>query len=176
MDIDKIISQAHMKNADWTLENYQEGTSVFHQIYCYVFDVDKGKLELMSLNEEMFYEVVKRPKYLCEEVSHMLLKRIEQYFSERRTKKLMGSLAMYLTNYIAGTQSWQRAKHQIHNGSDIKPHIFITVYRGKRNIHKRLVRPFIILSQHRVLSSTEAVEYFGQVIRIDAQNHPDWIR
>ncbi|MBE9397780.1 hypothetical protein IOQ59_10980 [Pontibacterium sp. N1Y112] len=176
MDIDKIIAEAHLKNSDWNLENYQEGSSVFHQIYCYVFDFDKQKLELISLNEERFYQVIQQSTYSADEMSHMLLKRLEQYFNGKRTQTVMSSLAMHMSAYIGGTQTWQQVRKKVYNGSEIKPHIFVTAYKSKRNIHKRLLRPFVIMNKQRALSSSDAVKCIGHVIQRDSQKHPEWLR
>lgn len=176
MNIDKIISEAHLNAAEWNIENYQEGSSFFHCLSCYVFDLDRKRLVLLTLEEPMFYEIVHRSTYRSEEVAHDALKYLESYFKGKRSKSFLSDLAARITCYIGGSKSWQHAKNQVHNGSSDKPHLFLVVYKSKRNIHKRLIRPFISIDERRILPSGEVLNYIHQVVRMDAQNHPDWIK
>ena len=179
MDIDKFIAQAHFQAANWDMELKSPDASFFDTLSCYIYDVDRKRLDLVSINEEGFYRADEVSRDVeAGDVAHEVIKLSDHYFKGRRTGAFLNKFGATICLYMTSTLSWREAKRRadLHLHSGTKPHLFLTIYKSKKTISKRIVRPFIILSDKRLIDAPEVLETVYNTMEYDRVKNAHWFR
>lgn len=166
MDVDKAISEAHLRAAGWDL-NVFRGFSPFECHFIYLNDIDSGTVQLVSISKMDFKQISPPGEISQSELAYAIAESVlnanfgEHYF------------VPVVVSYVKKSAAYGQWKRQ---SGDARLHFFINLYNSKHGSKETMVRPFIAMSDAVVIDAQQMLALSKDVHRKDLTNNPKWFR